>query len=118
VPALDVAGKAVRFARFVLVISAPILEKYRRVAREMTKARPLRILASILKIIELQSERVRTVSFARPLCTDPEDDKFVEAAIAAQADYVVSGDSALLKLKSDGGVQIVRPARFLKAVLL
>ncbi|MGH2360370.1 MAG: putative toxin-antitoxin system toxin component, PIN family [bacterium] len=45
---------------------------------------------------------------------DPEDDKFLTAAIEAEAQCVVTGDRDLLDLKSYRGVRIVRPAaRFL-----
>jgi hypothetical protein len=44
--------------------------------------------------------------------TDPSDNRVLEAAVAAQADYVVSGDHHLLQLKTYEGVQIVTPARF------
>lgn len=57
---------------------------------------------------------VEPVSCAEPVCSDPDDDKFLAAAIAAGADYVVSGDKALLNLKSHHGVEIIRPSRFLK----
>ncbi len=54
------------------------------------------------------------VSFSAPVCSDPDDDKFLEAAIAAGGDYVVSEDTALLNLKSYHGEDIVRSSRFLK----
>ena len=71
-------------------------------------------LHSILGLIELYSEMVEPVSFAKPVCSDPDDDKFLEAAVAANADYVVSGDAALLRLKGHGNIGIVKPAEFLK----
>jgi len=58
------------------------------------KKRPLPLLTSIRRIIELHSEMVELVSFAEPVCSDLDDDKFLEAALAAHADYVVSGDAA------------------------
>jgi len=57
---------------------------------------------------------VEPVSFSQPVCSDPDDDKFLEAAIAAGAGYVVSGDKALLNLKSYHMVQVVRPSRFME----
>lgn len=98
---------------FLLVISPPILDEYRRVLDEMTKQRPIPVLGSILQIIELHSEMVTPVRFPAPVCSDPDDDKFLEAALAARADYVVSGDAALLKIKDHQGTQIVRPRQFL-----
>jgi predicted nucleic acid-binding protein len=49
-----------------------------------------------------------------PVCSDPDDDKFLEAAIAAAADYLVSGDKALLNVEFHYEVEVVRPSRFLK----
>ena len=100
--------------RFRLAISSPILDEYRRVLDELTKERTLPVLSSILKVIEFNSEMVEPISFSEPVCSDPDDDKFLEAALAASANYVVTGDTALLNIKSHRRVEIVRPARFLK----
>jgi len=108
--------KAWEEQRFRLAISVPILDEYRRVLDELTKQRAVQALTSILKIIEIHSEMVEPVAFAGPVCSDPDDDKFLEAAIAAGADYVVSGDRALVDLKYYHGVEIVRPSRFLKVL--
>jgi putative PIN family toxin of toxin-antitoxin system len=44
---------------------------------------------------------------------DPDDDKFLEAAVAGNVDYVVSGDQHLLELDGFRGIEIVDPRRFL-----
>ena len=43
---------------------------------------------------------------------DPDDDKFLEAAVAGNVDYVVSGDQHLLELGSFRGIEIVDPRTF------
>lgn len=43
---------------------------------------------------------------------DPDDDKFLEAAVAGEVDYLVSGDGHLLSLDSFRGIEIVEPRRF------
>ncbi|HEV2314294.1 MAG TPA: putative toxin-antitoxin system toxin component, PIN family [Candidatus Acidoferrales bacterium] len=53
--------------RFLLVISPPILDEYRRVFDEMTKQRPIPVLGSILEIIEFHSEMVTPVRLPAPL---------------------------------------------------
>lgn len=102
--------------QFVLTVSLPILEEYRRVLDEMTRKRPLPVLTSILELIEIRAEMITPVSFVRAVCSDPDDDKFLGAAVAANADYIVSGDTALLRLKNYQRIEIVRPAQFLKLI--
>jgi len=45
---------------------------------------------------------------------DPSDNKFLSCAIEAHADFIVSGDSHLNRLKFFHGIQIVDPYIFLK----
>lgn len=45
---------------------------------------------------------------------DPDDDKFLEVALAGDADYVVSGDRDLLDLESFRGTNIVTPDEFIE----
>ena len=44
---------------------------------------------------------------------DPDDDKYIAAAIEGRARFVVAGDSDLLDLKEHDGVRIVSPRVFL-----
>jgi uncharacterized protein len=106
--------KAWQEQRFRLAISLPILDEYRRVLDEFAKKRQMPVLNSVLRVIELHSELVTPVSFSEFVCSDPDDDKFLEAAIAAGAAYVVSGDKALLSVKFYHEVEVIRPSRFLK----
>ncbi|MCG1002765.1 MULTISPECIES: putative toxin-antitoxin system toxin component, PIN family [Halobacterium] len=43
---------------------------------------------------------------------DPDDDKFLEAAVAGDVDYLVSGDTHLLDMASFRGIDIVEPRAF------
>ena len=43
---------------------------------------------------------------------DPDDDKFLEAAVAGNVDYIVSGDKHLLDVDSFHGTDIVDPRTF------
>ena len=47
------------------------------------------------------------------VCKDPDDDKYVAAALEGRAAYVVTGDRAFLDLKEHAGVKIVTPRAFL-----
>ncbi len=48
--------------------------------------------------------------------SDPKDDKFLHAAIEAQAEYIVSGDHHLLDLKEYKGIKIITPNTFLSII--
>jgi uncharacterized protein len=47
-------------------------------------------------------------------CRDPRDDKFLEVAVAGEADVIVSGDEDLLALHPFAGIPIVPPGEFLR----
>ena len=47
---------------------------------------------------------------------DPDDNAFLECAVAGDATYVVSGDKHLLDLESYRGIDVVTPAEFLARV--
>jgi putative PIN family toxin of toxin-antitoxin system len=69
-------------------------------------------ITELINLIRLRGELVvatQTVS----ACRDPKDDKFLEAALAAQTDCIVSGDADLLVLTPFQDIPILRPAEFL-----
>ena len=43
---------------------------------------------------------------------DPEDELFIAAALASDADYLITGDKDLLEEKPLASTRIVRPAEF------
>jgi putative PIN family toxin of toxin-antitoxin system len=47
---------------------------------------------------------------------DPDDNRVLECAVAAEASFVVSGDHHLLQLNTYRGIKIVRVAEFLKSL--
>ena len=47
-------------------------------------------------------------------CDDPDDNRVLECAVAANASYIVTGDNALLRLSPFKGIEILRVAAFLE----
>jgi len=45
---------------------------------------------------------------------DPEDNKFLECALESKAEYIVSGDKHLLKLRKFGDVRIISAREFME----
>jgi len=55
------------------------------------------------------SERIRA-------CRDPRDDKFLEVAVAGQADLILTGDADLLALHPFRDIAILTPAAYLASL--
>jgi predicted nucleic acid-binding protein len=49
-------------------------------------------------------------------CRDVTDIKYLECAIAANADYIISGDNDLLDMKEFQGIKIVNASDYLEIV--
>ena len=47
------------------------------------------------------------------VCEDPDDDKYIAAALEGRAGVIVTGDRGLLALKEPQGIPIVTPREFL-----
>jgi putative PIN family toxin of toxin-antitoxin system len=54
------------------------------------------------------------ISEIKIISEDPEDNMFIECAIANDADYIISGDKHLLELESYKIIMILSPASFLQ----
>src|SRR6266571_7251182 len=97
-----------------LFYAAESQEETRRVLRdkfgwdEDRLDRYLRTLWSLGKRVVLR-HRVNAVR------EDPDDNRILECALAADADVIVSGDRHLLKLGAYEGITILTPRDFLKA---
>lgn len=101
--------------RFALLLSAPILEEIEDVVSRPEVRRRLRMTTvEAIALIELLKRRSVVVApmvrIARS--RDPDDDKFLECAVTASADYVVSADADLLTLGEVQGIPIVDAPTF------
>jgi putative PIN family toxin of toxin-antitoxin system len=51
----------------------------------------------------------------RAVKDDPEDDKFIECAVALKAEVIITGDRAIQALREYMGIKILTPQQFLKS---
>jgi len=73
---------------------------------------------------ELQKEWIHTITINSTIVEpkekftiiqdDPTDNKFIEAAIAGKAEYIITRDKHLLKIQQFRNVKIITPTEFLK----
>jgi putative PIN family toxin of toxin-antitoxin system len=66
----------------------------------------LEIVSETIHCIVCPSETVQGI------CRDPDDDAILACALAAGADYLVTGDADLLALKTFRGIRIITPREF------
>ncbi len=85
-----------------LVLERPKFDKY------LSRDDRTRFLSSLVResVLVIIHETVTA-------CRDPKDDKFLELAVNASADIIVTGDEDLLVLHPFRGISILRPADFL-----
>jgi putative PIN family toxin of toxin-antitoxin system len=98
---------------FKLIVSPPILTEYRRILVDLSIQRPGIKFEEALALVVLNAEVVEPVEFTTPVCRDPDDDKFLAAALSASAEYVVTGDKALLAVNGYREICVVTPKNFL-----
>jgi predicted nucleic acid-binding protein len=55
---------------------------------------------------------VAAMPLTDPVCTDPDDDKFLACAVASKAKVICSGDKALLKTTGYRGIEVMTPRSF------
>ena len=81
--------------------------------------RRLRLIADVREHAQRQQPRLDAPPATLPRCTDPDDQKFVELAHAASAEWLVTRDKALIKLNRRTqrlGICVGTPAQWAAAL--
>ena len=73
-------------------------------------------VAALLELVQQSFHLVSPAVRVHIVEADPDDNAILEAALAAEADCIISGDRHLLQLGSHEGIRIVSPAQFLTGV--
>ena len=104
---------------FELVLSPPILEEMGR-ALFYEKLRKFRWMTveEVAELLQALAQGSMVVSGRSKVkaSRDPDDDKFLAAAIEAEAWFVVTGDRDLLDLRRYRSVRMITSARFLRII--
>ena len=105
-----------RHAAFDVVLSAEIVDEtlralaYPKVRKTVrTKVEPELWFEDLLVLAQLIGGESRISGVSQ----DPDDDKYIAAAIEGRAVFVVSGDPDLLRVGEHQGVRIITPRAFL-----
>ncbi len=99
--------------RFELLLSDEIFDEYQKTFFRISKGKKDELVTNWLFLLS-ESSTFTTIKKRFVLSADPDDNKFIECAIAGNAKYIVSGDSHLLDLKSILNTEIITASEFLK----
>lgn len=101
--------------RCVAVVSSALLAEYHETVEELRLDYPNRKCVEWVTALTEAAELVFPVERASGATPDPDDEMILECALAAEADFIVSGDKKhLLALRQFKGIPIVSPAEFLR----
>jgi len=103
--------------KFEIVVSAEILDEYRRVGVELSEKYPIVDLTPFFELLISHASVVHAPPLDERVCSDPGDDKFVACALAGRSKYICSGDKALLKISGYKGISVVTPRVFVDRFL-
>jgi hypothetical protein len=99
-----------------LCLSAPIVEEYAAVLRRLG----LEGQDELGELLDLFARGLNVLYTAQTpqlliVKADPEDDKFIECAVALKAEVIITGDRALRDVGAYIGIRILSPQEFLKS---
>ena len=100
--------------QLTLCLSRPIIDEYIEVLQRLGLKNE-RELSELLSLFAhgfhvLFSAKIPELHLVEE---DPDDDKFIECAVALKADFIISGDKALIAIQDYMGIRIFSPKEFL-----
>jgi len=100
-------------AREFSLVSCPfIMMELRRTLSKKFRLSPDELSSAMEPIIEAIERSIEHDLIITDICRDADDDNIIACAVAAKADYLVTGDSDLLDLKSYKDIKIITPRDF------
>lgn len=105
---------------FILITSEEIIDElkevfgYSRISKKYNLNQ--KIIDRYLRMFRAFAEVCRPKEKIKAIKVDPEDNKFLEAALVNDAEFIVSGDRHLLALKDFKGIKIIKAEEFVRII--
>lgn len=100
-----------------IVCSLEILDEYSRVADILSVKYPSIDIAPFINLVIREGELFTPIKLKTSVSRDPDDDKFIAVALAANCHLIVSGDNDLLSVTGYQEIEIINPNEFVKKYL-
>ena len=105
--------KAWKDAKIQVVLSKEILSEYQRVGDTLSAKYSGIDIAPIIDLLTIYGEVVETKDISVSICEDPDDNKYIECAIASNCKLIVSGDKHLLNASGFQEIEVLKPRKFI-----
>lgn len=103
-----------KWERIDLYVSDAILSEVRDVLTRKFLWDSVAVHKAVDYILNDLAHTIRTTTKVRRVKRDPDDDRILECAVDARADYIITGDKDLLSLGKFRKITIVQPHVFLE----
>ena len=96
------------------IVSQEIFDEYKRVLEDVKREEEFTTdILPWLAAVQVSAVWVTPMVIERKICRDPNDDKFIEAALAAGAALLIARDPDLTVLQKPFGIEILTPRAWL-----
>ncbi|MEK6852781.1 MAG: putative toxin-antitoxin system toxin component, PIN family [Nanoarchaeota archaeon] len=100
---------------YILVLSSEIIEEVVRNLRKKFKF-PEDKIKEVVALLYYFCHIIEPKIKLRVVKKDPSDDKIIETAVDGKADFIVTGDEVILKIRNYGNIKILKVREFLNIV--
>ncbi len=104
-------------SKIQICLSKEIIKEYQRVGIQLSNKYPSVNIKPIIEMLSIWGNVVETEGISVNICEDPDDNKFIECAIACNANIIVSGDKHLLKVSGHKNIRVLKPRGFINEYL-
>ena len=104
--------KAWKNSSLQIVLSQEILDEYQRVAEDLSSKFQTIDILPIIELVTIHGQFVDTQGFDLSVSEDPDDNKFIECAIASNCKIIISGDKHLLNVSGFRDTTVLKPRDF------
>lgn len=102
--------------RFEVICSIKIIEEIIKTLMNFKVQLEFNNLLLWINIISGKSVIIEPIVKLNVVKDDPDDNKFIEAAVTGKADYIITQDNHLLRIGKFQDVEIMTPSEFLKLI--
>ncbi|MBI5633712.1 MAG: putative toxin-antitoxin system toxin component, PIN family [Nitrospirae bacterium] len=110
-----ICSKLLRRARtgeFALISCPFIMKELRRILSKKFRLADGEMASAMEPVTEAVVQIIEHTLKIKGVCRDADDDNILACALAAKAEYLVTGDDDLLEMKSYQGIRIITPRDF------